>query len=117
MSPAQLQLVRRLHHEVGHLPRARLEPIAAGDLITLLNIIHAEERRADSAEQRLRKLMLRAAEEKLDELFGDLGDVPGEWAPQDSSQRGGQPSPPTVERRATAPQWPPRRSGAHRYSG
>jgi hypothetical protein len=69
MTPAALQLARRIHHEVGHLPDPTLVPLAAGDVIHLLNALWGEEKRADVAEARLAELLQQAALKRWDELF------------------------------------------------
>lgn len=69
MTPSQLQILRHVHHEVGHLPHRERVSLAAGDVVQLLNALRSEERRADVAETRLRKLLIRAAEENLESLL------------------------------------------------
>lgn len=69
MAPDQLQLHRRIHHEVGHLPASSDVVLKAGDVIKLLNVVLMEERRADKAEQSLKKVLTKAAEENLEELL------------------------------------------------
>lgn len=71
MTPDALQLVRRLHHEVGHLPPTQEVPIAAGQIVRLINFLRMEERRGDVAEQRLNKVLIKAAEENLEMLLTD----------------------------------------------
>lgn len=69
MTPQQLQLVRRLHHDAAGLPYRTPLTIPAGDVIHLISVIHAEEKRADVAEARLKTILIRAAEENCEQLL------------------------------------------------
>ena len=69
MASNDLQLIRRVRHEVGHLPATKLVPIAAGDVVRLINIVRDEQKRADVAEAKLNKLLTETAEKRLDELW------------------------------------------------
>lgn len=100
MTPDQNELVRRLHHEVGHLPHNRLVPIAAGDVVRLVNFLRMEQRRADAAETRLRTILTRAAEENLETLLL-TGPSAGEPVPV-SGATSGEPSSNTM-RHSAAP--------------
>lgn len=52
MTLEMLQLTRRLHHEIGGVPRQRTVELRAGDVLDLINALWAEEQRADVAEAR-----------------------------------------------------------------
>jgi hypothetical protein len=69
MTPDQNELVSRLHRQVGHLPYGQTVELKAGDVVKLINFLKMEERAACVAETRARRLLTRAADEKLEELL------------------------------------------------
>jgi hypothetical protein len=69
MNLVQLQLARRIHHDIGRLPHDSEVSIRAGQIIHLLNALWGEEKRADVAEARLQTVLKRAAEENLETLL------------------------------------------------
>jgi hypothetical protein len=69
MTPDQSQLVSELHRKVGHLPHCDPAPVTAGEVVRLINLLRMQERAADAAMERLRKVLTKAAEENLETLL------------------------------------------------
>jgi hypothetical protein len=70
LTPRELQLVRRVHHTVGHLPPTKKAPVSAGEVVSLLNVIHALDRQLDQAAVSLETQLTTQAEIRLDDLLG-----------------------------------------------
>jgi hypothetical protein len=73
MTPQQLQIVRRLHHEHAWKRPAESVQINAGQLTELINAVWAAEQRAARAEAVAPQDQLRQAEERLTDLLGPEG--------------------------------------------
>ena len=61
----ELQFARRAHHDAREG-----KPLRPADTVRLLNIVWAEEKRADVAEETLKSQRQKSAEANLDRLFG-----------------------------------------------
>jgi hypothetical protein len=70
LTPHETQLTRRMHHTVGHLPGTKEIKVPAGQIVSLINIIHALDLRVHQAEAKLETQSLAAAEIRLDNLLG-----------------------------------------------
>jgi len=71
MEPHQLQIARQIHRAVGHRPPSGRAAVTNGEVVSLLNIIWAEERRADVAEESLQTHRTNPNDRELLALLSD----------------------------------------------
>lgn len=71
MTPDQQTLINELHRRVARLPRSQKVEVEAGHIVQLINFLRMEERVGAAAEDKLRRLLTKAAEENLETLLTD----------------------------------------------